>query len=130
MLFLLVGRLRLYASLGAFSDCWRLHRDARDHRFLVAERHTLLVSLCRPHPPDAHLLLEEKASLDDEHFFDNWNDNGVALFSERRDRINLLANWRSFDFNRLPMEQFVDQLLALMCNPRDLDASGFDYLLR
>jgi hypothetical protein len=77
-----------------------------------------------------HLLFEEQMALDDEHLVDNRNDNGVALFSDGRYRVDRPANPNPFDFRRLVSEQFIDQMLSLMCDPCHLDAGGLDDLLR
>ncbi len=87
---------------------WRLHRNPRDYRFLVADGHALPVSFRRSHPPNAHFLFQEQAALNDEHFFDNRNHNSVALFSDGRHRVDMLADRGPFDFYRLAREQLVD----------------------
>src|SRR6516162_5209448 len=125
MLSLLVGLLRLCASLGVFPGCWRLHREARNHRFVVAKGHALLVSLRRVYSPDAHLLLEKEAAFDDEHLFDNRNHDGVALFPNGGHSVDLPVYRGSIDFHRCMCEQLVDQLLPLMGDPSDLDAPRF-----
>jgi hypothetical protein len=97
---------------------------------VIAECHALLVPYRRPYSPDAHLLFEEEAALDDEYLLDNRNHNGVALFSDGGQRIDLLANSNPFDFCPLVSQQFVDQLLSLMGDPGDLNAAGFHDLFR
>src|SRR6516162_7482598 len=129
MLSLLFGLLRLCASLGAFPGCWRLHRKMPDHRFVVTKGDTLLVSFHRAHSPDAHLLLQEEAALDDEHLLDDRDHDGVALVSDRRHRVDLPTYRGPIDLHRVVREQFVDQLLPLVSDSRDLYAARFNNLL-
>src|SRR5215470_19739715 len=130
MLSLLFGLLRLCAGIGAFPGCWRLHRKARNHRFMMTKGHALLVSFRRAHSPNAHLLLQEQAALDDEHLLDNRNHDSVALVDDGRHPVDLPADRSAIDLNRLVCEQFVDQLLTLMSDSRDLDTARLDNLLR
>jgi hypothetical protein len=84
----------------------------------------------RSRPADTHLFLEEEAALDDEHFLDNRNNDDPVLFSDGGHRLDLLADVDAADLRRLICEHLVDQLLALVRDPRDLNPAGFNRLLR
>src|SRR5262245_36124739 len=101
LLFGLFGRRSSFASLGDFTDCRCFHWKVRDHRFVMAERYALLVSFCRAHSPDPHLLFEEQTALSDEYFFDNWDHDAVALLFDDRHRVNVLTNRNPEDLCRL-----------------------------
>ena len=105
MLSLLIRLLRFGARTGGTPGGWRLHRNSRDHRFLVADRHAFLVSVRRSHPSDAHLFFKEQAAFDDEHLFDNRDDYGVALFSDGRYRVDMPTYLDSIDLHRLVSER-------------------------
>jgi hypothetical protein len=64
---------------------------------MVAKGHAFPVSLRRAHSPDAYLLLQEQAALDDKHLLDNRNYNAVALFSDRRKRVDFPVDRDSID---------------------------------
>jgi hypothetical protein len=96
---------------------------------MVAKGHAFAMSFRRAHSPHAYLLLQEEAALDHEHLLDNRDHDRVALFSDGGHRVDLLADPNPFDFCRLVSEQFVNQLFALVRDPRYPDAPRFDYLL-
>jgi hypothetical protein len=108
----------------------QIRQKARDYDFVVTKGHALLVSFRRAHSPNAHLLFQEQAALDNEYLLDDWNHDGVALVSDGGHRVDLPTYWDPIDLHRLVREQFIDQLLPLMSGSRDLDASRFNNLLR
>ena len=118
--------MRLCAGLGAVPG----GRKVRDHRFVVAKAYGLLVSFRRTHSPHPQLLLQEQAAFDDEHLLDDRNDDGVALIDNLGHPVDLLADRGPIDLHRFVREQFVDQLLLLVSDSRDLDAARFNNLFR
>src|SRR5215469_7244412 len=96
----------------------------------MAENYTLLVSFGRYYSLDMHLFLEKQAALNNEQFLDNRDHDGVALFSDRRHRVDMPTNRNSFNFCRPVSEQLVNQLLSLVSDPSYLDTAHFDDLLR
>ena len=97
---------------------------------MVTKRDALLVSFHRAHSPNAHLLLQEEAALNDEHLLDDRDHDRVALVSDRGHRVDLPAYRGPIDLHRFVREQFVDQLLLLVSDSRDLDAARFNNLFR
>ena len=57
------------------------------------------------------------------------NYDGVALFSDRRHRVDFPVDRDPIDLHQIVRQQFVDQLLALMSDPRDLSTACFHGLL-
>ena len=71
-----------------------------------------------------------RAALDSEHLFHNRDNDDVAFFWNGGNHIDRLAYGYTVDLSCLASKQFVNQLLALVSDPRDLNPAGFNLLLR
>jgi hypothetical protein len=98
--------------------------EALDHCFFAAERvcfGAAFLNLALAHP---ELVLEHQAFFDHEDFFDDRDDQGVALVAMGRGLFDEPFDGDALDGNLLARQRFVDGLLLGVDDLADADAAG------
>ncbi|MDQ2763562.1 MAG: hypothetical protein M3Y22_08775 [Pseudomonadota bacterium] len=77
---------------------------------LFTQHDCLAMSLRGAHTSQMDFFLEDKPVLEHEDFFDDRNDGGVALFSNRWNGIDRQTDRDVFHLNALLRQRFIDQM--------------------